>query len=125
MARNERKNYYIEIRDTRIGFRSPSALYDSIKRILGIRDVSERNARSNFIIYGIAGETLPRLTLKLSGGGVNNTGIANQAQSDGNDNARVFCAPDKIEDALTQLVGRTTRGKRISGVRIPKRRVYV
>lgn len=123
MARNERKNYYVKYGSIYVGFRGPSALYDSIKSQLGIREVTERLDQN--VIYGIAGETLPRLSLKLSGGGLNNTGLANQAQSDGNAYVRVFVDPAKIESCLAGLVGRTTRGKRISAVKIPKRRVYV
>lgn len=121
--RRERKNYYIQFNGIKVGFRSPGALYDSIRNQLGVKLVNER--RDQDVVYGKASELLPRLRLKLSGGGVNNTGIGNQAQSDGNSSVLVFCDPAKIESAIRSLGGRTTRGKRISGVKIPKRRQYV
>lgn len=128
MARNERKNYYVKLTgkgsDSRkIPFRSPYALYDSIKETLGVKDVKE----SDYILasdYGSAGKILPRLRLKFENTFLNN-GLGNQAQADGTSNALVFCDPGQIETALWKLKGKTARGKRIADVRIPKRIAYI
>jgi hypothetical protein len=138
--RRERKNYYVSLNIGRTGtgegntsvgggllkipFRGVEALYGSIKDTIGVEEVAEND---NILtdLYGLAGKVLPKLRLGLSGGGLNNTGVGNQAQSDSNSSATCFVDPDAISDALRDLQGKTAYGKRITTVRIPRRRVYI
>ncbi|WP_416671592.1 hypothetical protein [Egbenema bharatensis] len=137
--RRERKNYYVALNIGRTGtgegpasagggllkipFRGVEALYGSIKDKLGVQLVAENdNVLSD--LYGLAGKTLPKLRLGLSGGGLN-TGTGNQAQQDSSKSATCFVNPDKISSALRDLQGSTAYGMRITTVRIPRRRVYI
>lgn len=125
MARNERGNYYTRYggkSGTNIGFRSPKAIYDSIKGILGVKDTTEANDQA--ILYGLAGKYLPRLSLGLQQTLLNN-GLGNQAQGDTQNTVRVFCSTTNLGDAIEKLVGQTTRGRRIVKVNIPKKRVFI
>jgi hypothetical protein len=126
----ERKNYFVSLGSTdrqtngaRIAFRSPGDIYDPIKSHLGVSDVTENGA--GFLIYGLAGAHLPRLSLKLGKKALVGAGLGNDAQSDGEKYIRVFCDPFALEKAFKELIGKTVRSRAISGVRIPKRRVYI
>lgn len=140
--RRERKNYYVALSIGRTGtgsgnaatnrgggqlkipFRGVAALYGDIKTTVGVEEITESdNVLSD--LFGIAGKMLPKLRIGLAGGGANNTGIGNQAQSDSNSSATLFVNPDNISEALRNLQGKTAYGKRITTVRIPRRRVYV
>jgi hypothetical protein len=125
MARNDRSNYYARYAGksgTNIAFRSPSAIYESIKGELGVKLVTEANDES--MLYGLAGRYLPRLSLGLEQTFLNNQ-LGNQAQGVASNTVRVFCSTTNLGTAIATLVGKTTRGKRIVKVNIPKRRVYI
>ncbi|MBE9031604.1 hypothetical protein IQ266_17870 [filamentous cyanobacterium LEGE 11480] len=127
---NERSNYYVSLGSdgaqtggARIAFRSKKNIYDPIKKSLGVKDVKEKGA--GFLIYGQAGELLPRLSLKISGRNLTPNAATNAAQTDGAGTVRVFVDPFSIEKAFKELIGKNVRGREILGVRIPKRRVYI
>ncbi|PSB18435.1 hypothetical protein C7B65_15180 [Phormidesmis priestleyi ULC007] len=125
MARNDRSNYYARYAGktgTNIAFRSPSAIYESIKGDLGVFLVSEANDQA--MLYGLAGRYLPRLSLGLEQTLLNNP-LGNQAQGVAQNTVRVFCSTTNIGNAIASLVGKTTRGRRIVKVNIPKRRVFI
>ncbi|KAM3099556.1 hypothetical protein ACKFKG_03195 [Phormidesmis sp. 146-35] len=125
MARTERGNYFARYAGktgTNIAFRSPKAIYDSIKGDLGVQDVTEANDQA--MLYGLAGRYLPRLSLGLQQT-LLNTGLGNQAQGDTQNTVRVFCSTTNLGTAIASLVGKTTRGRRIVKVSIPKRRVFL
>jgi hypothetical protein len=126
----EKENYYVTLGDNktqtggaRIAFRSNKEIYDKIKSSLGVVTVAQKG--SGFLIYGKAGEVLPRLTLKLSGKNLTPNALTNAAQTDGKGNVRVFCDPYNLEKAFRELVGKNCKGREIAGVKIPKRRVFV
>ncbi len=129
MAR-EKSNYYVtlgsnssQVNGARVAFRSYKDIYDGIKGSLGVELVGQKG--SAFLIYGKAGEVLPRLSLKLSGRNLQLNVLTNAAQTDGKDSCRVFCDPYNLEKAFKELVGKDCKGREIAGVRIPKRRVYI
>lgn len=126
----EKTNYYVTLggnssqtTGARVGFRSYKDIYDGIKTSLGVVTVPQKG--SAFMLYGQAGEVLPRLTLKLSGKNLLPNQITNAAQTDGTGNVRVFCDPFSLEKAFKELVGKNCKGREIAGVKIPKRRVFV
>jgi hypothetical protein len=129
MAR-EKENYYVTLggnssqtTGARVGFRSYKDIYDKIKGSLGVVTVPQKG--SAFMLYGQAGEVLPRLTLKLSGKNLTPNATTNAAQTDGKGNVRVFCDPFSLEKAFKELVGKNCKGREIAGVKIPKRRVFI
>jgi hypothetical protein len=129
MAR-EKENYYVTLGSNtsqtggaRLGFRSYKDIYANIKSSLGVVTVGQKGA--GFLVYGKAGEVLPKLSLKLSGKNLQPNATTNAAQTDGAAYTRVFCDPYNLEKAFKELVGKNCRGREIAGVKIPKRRVYV
>lgn len=126
----EKSNYYVTLGNNssqtggaRLGFRSYTDIYDKIKGSLGVVAVGQKG--SGFLVYGKAGEILPKLSLKLSGKNLVPNAATNAAQTDGVAYTRVFCDPYNLEKAFKELVGKNCRGREIAGVRIPKRRVYI
>ena len=129
MAR-ENENYYVTLGNNssqtggaRLGFRSYKDIYDKIKGSLGVVTVSQKG--SGFLVYGKAGEVLPKLSLKLSGKNLLPNQLTNAAQTDGAAYTRVFCDPYNLEKAFKELVGKNCRGREIAAVKIPKRRVFI
>jgi hypothetical protein len=129
MAR-EQSNYYVTLggnsnqKDgSRVAFRSYTDLYKDIKKSLGVEVVPQKG--SGFLIYGKAGEIIPKLALKLSGKNITPNALTNAAQTDGKAYTRVFCDPYSLEKAFKELIGKNCKGREIVGVKIPKRRVYV
>ena len=107
----EKTNYYATLGSNssqtggaRIGFRSYKDIYDGIKGSLGVVAVSQKG--SGFLLYGSAGEVLPRLSLKLSGKNLLPNQLTNAAQTDGTAQVRVFCDPFSLEKAFKELVGK-------------------
>jgi hypothetical protein len=126
----EKENYYATLGNnssqtggSRLAFRSYKDIYDKIKGSLGVVTVSQKG--SGVLVYGKAGEYLPRLALKLSGKNLLPNAVTNAAQTDGAGYVRVFCDPYNLEKAFKELVGKNCRGREIAGVKVPKRRVYV
>jgi hypothetical protein len=129
MAR-EQSNYYVTLGSNsnqkdgaRVAFRSYTDIYKDIKKSLGVEVVAQKG--SGFLIYGKAGEVIPKLSLKLSGKNLTPNAFTNAGQTDGKAYTRVFCDPYNLEKAFKELVGKNCRGREIAGVKIPKRRVYV
>jgi hypothetical protein len=129
MAR-EKDNYYVTLgsnssqtNGARVAFRSFKDIYDGIKGSLGVITVPQKG--SAFLLYGQAGEVLPRLSLKLSGKNLLPNQVTNAAQTDGKAQVRVFCDPYSLEKAFKELVGKNCKGREIAGVKIPKRRVFI
>jgi hypothetical protein len=126
----EKTNYYVtlggnssQMAGSRLAFRSYKDIYDGIKAQLGVTPVGQKGA--GILVYGVAGEYLPRLALKLSGKKLLPNALTNAAQTDGQAYVRVFCDPYNLEKAFKEVIGKKCKGREIAGVRIPKRRVYV
>lgn len=117
----ERTAYFVEMGNNgssiRYGFRAPATLYNNIKTDLGVKEATERTYGS--IVFGLAGEKLPRLRIGMGGR------FGNAANTDQRKSALVFVDPGRIEHCLDKLIGKSARGLSISSVRIPKRRVYI
>jgi hypothetical protein len=129
MAR-EQSNYYVSLGSNksqkdgaRIAFRSYTDIYKDIKKSLGVETVAQKG--SGFLVYGKAGEVIPKLALKLSGKNFVPNALTNAAQTDGKAGTRVFCDPYNLEKAFKELIGKNCKGREIAGVKIPKRRVYI
>lgn len=129
MAR-EKANYTVTIGGallqsdgSKLAFRSYIDIYDKIKKSLGVELVKQKG--SGFLVYGKAGEYVPRLSLKLSGKNVIPNAFTNAGQTDGQAYVRVFCDPFSLEKAFKELPGKDCKGREIASVKIPKRRVYV
>lgn len=129
MAR-EKSNYYVTLGSNksqtggaRLAFQSFTDIYSGIQKSLGVETVGQKGA--GFLVYGKAGEMLPRLALKLSSKNFVPNALTNAGQTDGKGYIRVFCDPYNLEKAFKELIGKNCKGREIAGVRIPKRRVYI
>ena len=111
-----REKYYAEVGDNAFSFSGSKKTYEALKTTLGVKLVSSRpSSATGSPRKGVETKrVLPKIRLVLK-----KTATKKARRID------VYCDPDRVEDALQNLVRKSVDGQRVEQAYIPLRRCYV